>query len=201
MHAFSAYFLHLVDHYGYAGLLVSMVLANIGAPIGSELILPAAGALAATKHLSSIWIAFAVAVFAELAGQTIGYAVGHFGGRRFVQRYGPLIRFHQEEMAKVDRFFAKYGSFAIFICRFVPVIRGIVGIPAGIARMPLLPFYLWTLLGSAGFCGGFMWLGYALGKKAAGTSGTFDKVILIVVVLAIAGAVAYALLQRRRARA
>ena len=156
MHALSTFFLNLVDHAGYAGLFLAMTLANIGAPVGSEIVLPAAGALAATGHLSSVWLAIAIAVAAELVGQSIGYAVGRFGGRPFIDRFGKYVHFHHAEMEKVERFFARYGKFAIFICRFVPVIRGIVGIPAGIAEMPLVPFYFWTFCGSLIFCGGLI---------------------------------------------
>lgn len=159
MHAFTAYSLHLIDHFGYLGLFVAMVLVNIGVPIGSELILPAAGALAATGHLSNVWLVIGIAVCGELAGQSIEYAVGRYGGRPFVDRFGKYVRFHHAELERVDRFFVRWGSFAIFICRLVPVVRGVVGIPAGIAEMPLVPFYLWTAGGSLVFCAFFILLG------------------------------------------
>lgn len=189
MHALSTFFLNLVDHAGYAGLFLAMTLANIGAPVGSEIVLPAAGALAATGHLSSVWLAIAIAVAAELVGQSIGYAVGRFGGRPFIDRFGKYVHFHHAEMEKVERFFARYGKFAIFICRFVPVIRGIVGIPAGIAEMPLVPFYFWTFCGSLIFCGGLILAGNALGAHAGDVIGSIRKyaaVIGVVVIILVA---------------
>jgi membrane protein DedA with SNARE-associated domain len=197
VHAFSAYFLHLIDHFGYLGLYVVMTLGNIGLPVGSELVLPASGALAATGHLSSAWIAIAVAVGGELTGQSIGYAVGRFGGRPFVDRYGKYVRFHHAELERVDGFFRRFGSFAIFICRFVPLLRGVMGIPAGIAEMPLLPFFLWTFLGSLIFCAGFILLGVNLGVHAAAVSEAFRKYALLIVAITVVAIAVYFVVRNR----
>ena len=191
MHGFTTFVLILIDHAGYLGLFIAMVLGNIGAPVGSEVILPAAGALVATGHLSSLWVTIAVAVTAELVGQSIGYAVGYHGGRRAVERYGKYVRFHADELLRVEKFFARWGSFAIFICRFTPFIRGVVGVPAGIAEMPLQKFYLWTFLGSLGFCGGLILLGNALGNhfdRIVPLVHKFSLALLVAVLLVIAAA-------------
>jgi membrane protein DedA with SNARE-associated domain len=188
MHALTQFFIDLLHHAGYGGLFAAMTLANIGAPVGSEIVLPGAGLLAAQGYLSSVWLAIAVAVVAELTGQTASYAIGRFGGRPFIARFGKYMRFHEKELDRVHGFFERYGRFAIFICRFVPVIRGIVGIAAGIAEMPLLAFYLWTFLGSTLFCGGLIWAGYALREHSAAVLGPIGKYTLIaaaVVVLAV----------------
>lgn len=190
--------MHLVDQYGYLGLYIVMTLANIGAPVGSEIILPAAGALAATGHLSSAWIAIVVAVCAELSGQSIGYAVGRYGGRPAVDRFGVYVRFHHAELERVDRFFARWGSFAVFICRFIPVLRGLVGIPAGIAKMPLGPFYLWTFLGSAIFCTVFVLLGSELGAHAGAIGESFRRYALLIAGIVIVALVAFLFLRTRR---
>ncbi len=200
MHALTAFFLNLVDHAGYAGLFVAMTLANIGAPVGSEIVLPAAGALAATGHLSSVWLAIVLAILAELVGQSIAYAVGRFGGRPFIDRYGKYVRFHHRDMERVERFFSRYGKFAIFICRFIPVVRGVVGIPAGIAEMPLGAFYLWTFLGSAIFCGGLILLGAALGTHADQVIDAVKKYALLILGLGIIALVIFLYLQSRRTK-
>lgn len=153
----------LVDQYGYFGLFIALVLGNIGAPIGSELVLPAAGGLTATGHLSNLWLTIVVAVAGELGGGTIGYAIGRFGGEPLLERYGKYIHVTHERLAVMHKFFERYGTFAIFICRFLPVIRGIAAFPAGIAEMNLVQFYLWTFAGSAIFCSGLILLGYSAG--------------------------------------
>ncbi len=199
MHALTAFVLNLIDHAGYAGLFVAMTLGNIGAPIGAEIVLPAAGALVATGHLSNLWVTIALAVAAELTGQSIGYAIGRFGGRPFLDRYGKYVRFHHKEMERVEYFFKRYGKFSIFICRFVPVIRGIVGIPAGIAEMPLGAFYLWTALGSIIFCGGLILLGHALGAHSQQTVEAVRKYGLLVLAVIILGALGFLFVRNRRA--
>lgn len=200
MHALTDFFLNLVHQAGYAGLFVAMTLANIGAPVGSEIILPAAGVAAQKGALSSVWLAIVVAVAAELFGQSIGYAVGRFGGRPFIDRYGKYVRFHHAELEKVHGFFERYGKFAIFICRFVPVIRGIVGIPAGIAEMPLGPFYFWTFLGSLIFCGGLILAGHALGAHAPEVIDGVRKYAIAIAGLLVVAAAVYFIVKNRRAK-
>ncbi len=200
MHAFSAYFLHLIDHFGYFGLYVVMTLGNIGAPVGAELVLPAAGALVATGHLSSPWLAIVAALAGELTGQSIGYAVGRYGGRPFVDRYGKYVRFHHAELERVERFFARWGSFAVFICRFVPFIRGVAGIPAGIAEMPLVPFYIWTFCGSLIFCAGFIFLGLDLGAHASAVGEAFRKYALLIAGVAAIAIALYFIIRSRSPR-
>jgi membrane protein DedA with SNARE-associated domain len=200
VHALTAYFLHLIDHFGYAGLFIAMTLANIGAPVGSEIVLPAAGALVATGHLANLWIAIAIAVAAELFGQSIAYAVGRFGGRPFVDRFGKYVRFHHTQLERVDAFFVRYGKFAIFICRFIPVVRGVVGIPAGIGEMPLSAFYIWTFLGSLIFCGGLVLLGNALGSHAHEVVDTIRKYALLILGMAVVALIAFLLVQSRRTK-
>lgn len=153
----------LVDQYGYFGLFIALVLGNMGFPIGSELVLPAAGGLTATGHLSNLWLTVAVAVAGELGGNTIAYAIGRFGGEPLLERYGKYVHITHERLGMMHKFFERWGTFAIFICRFLPVIRGIAAYPAGIAEMNLVQFYLWTLAGSAIFCSGLVLLGYSAG--------------------------------------
>lgn len=200
MHALTDFFLNLVHQAGYGGLFVAMTLANIGAPVGSELILPAAGLAAQKGALSNVWLAIAVAVGAELFGQSIGYAVGRFGGRPFIDRYGKYVHFHHAELEKVHGFFDRYGKFAIFICRFVPVIRGIVGIPAGIAEMPLLPFYFWTFCGSLLFCGGLILTGNALGVHANEAIDAARKYFVAIIAVIVLAVVAFFVIRNRRAQ-
>ena len=200
MHALTQFFLNLLQSAGWEGLFAAMTLANIGAPIGSEVILPAAGAASAQGILPALPFVVLVAVAAELFGQSIAYAVGYYGGRPFVDRFGRYVRFHHDQLERVEAFFRKYGSFAIFVCRFTPVIRGIVGVPAGIAKMPLPAFYLWTLLGSAGFCGALVLLGHALGVHAHEVIATVRRFGYLIIALAVVAAALFVALQAPRYR-
>lgn len=190
----------LVDHAGYFGLFLAMAIGNVGAPVGSEIIMPAAGALVATGHLHSLAVVIGAAVLGELGGGTAGYAIGRYGGRPFVHRYGHYVLFHEAEMARVESFFGRYGSFAIFLCRFIPVVRGIVAIPAGIARMPLAPFYIWTALGSLGFCSALAYAGELLGKNFDVILPVLHRFSLAVIVLLVVAVGVYFYARRRRVR-
>lgn len=153
----------LIDHYGYWGVFVGLLLGNLGAPVGTEIILPVAGALTATGHLNSLWLTIVVSLAGELSGGTVGYAIGRFGGVPLIERYGRYVHITHDRLVMMHRFFERWGTFAIFVCRFLPVLRGVAAIPAGIAEMNLVMFYLWTFLGSLIFCTLLILLGSALG--------------------------------------
>ena len=190
----------LVDHYGYLGLFIGITLGNVGMPVGSEVLLPIAGALVATGHLNSIALTIAAALGGELTGGTIGYGIGRFGGRALVDRCGKYVGFHRERLDAMDRFFDRWGNFAIFICRFIPMIRGVSAIAAGIAEMELGPFYLWTLLGSILFCGGLVLLGNALGPRLELVLPALHRWAYTILAAAVIVAVALILVSWTRAR-
>ena len=158
------YFLNLIDHAGYAGLFVVMVLGNVGVPVGADFIVPAAGALAATGHLSNVWIAGAVATLGELVGGSILYAVGYVGGRPLVVRYGKFIKCDEKKLDAFTHFYERHGNIVVFACRFIPLVRGFSALPAGVSRMPKLPFLAYTAAGSTVFCFGLVYLGSLFGK-------------------------------------
>ena len=117
-------------------------------------------------------------------------ALGGPGESFFREPEVPFRIVRYERLERIHSFFERWGTFAIFICRFLPVIRGIVGIPAGIAEMNLAHFYLWTFLGSAIFCSGFIVLGYAFGDHLDAILPLIHKgglaALIAVVVLGIA---------------
>lgn len=187
-----------IDHYGYDGLLVVMALGNIGAPIGSEVVLPASGALTATGHLPFLWATILVSVAGELIGGTVGYAIGRFGGRPLIDNFGKYVHLTHANLDRVHRFFEKYGPFSIFICRFIPMIRGIVSIPAGLAAMDLVPFYLWYALGSLGFCGALVGLGYVLGDHVDSLTPLLHKGGYALAIVAVVVMIGIVVVVRRR---
>ncbi len=190
----------LVDHYGYFGLFVALVLGNVGVPIGSEIVLPVAGGLTATGHLSMLWLTIGVAVAGELGGESIAYAVGRYGGVPVIERFGKYVGLHHEHLGRIHGFFERYGTFAIFICRFLPVIRGIAGFPAGIAEMNLVHFYLWTFLGSLIFCSAMIGLGFAFGDHLDALLPLLHRGGLLLAIGAVLAIVAIVLVVRARSR-
>ncbi len=190
----------LIDHYGYLGLFIALVLGNCGVPIGSEIVLPVAGALTATGHLNSLWLTIGVALAGELGGGSVGYAIGRYGGVPIIQRYGKYVHFTQERLARVHGFFERWGNFAIFVCRFLPFIRGVAAIPAGIAEMNLGLFYLWTFLGSLIFCTFLIMLGNAFGAHLGEVIPLLRRGGYFVLGVAVAAVILAIVVRRLRAR-
>lgn len=191
----------LIDHYGYLGLFVGLALGNIGLPIGTEILLPLAGALTVTGHLSNLWLTIVVAVAGELGGGTVGYAIGRFGGVPLIERYGKYIHFTHARLMQVHAFFERWGTFAIFVCRFLPFLRGVAAIPAGVAEMNLALFYLWTFLGSLIFCTFLILLGGALGAHIDAVLPLLRRGGYIVLGVAVVAVVATIFVMRKRASA
>lgn len=206
MEHFSAIVQSLVVHFGYAGLFVVMVLANVGVPTGAEIVMPSAGALAATGHLPPIgtvpgWVIVgAVGTVAELCGGLVLYYVGWYGGLPFVHRYGKYVRFREHELERVHAFYEKHGRSMVFWCRFIPFVRGIAALPPGLSRMQKRYFITYTLLGSAIFCFGLALLGDEAGHNIdAITAYVHDFALAIAGGLAAICVLAFAIWRVRRA--
>jgi len=194
------FFLSVVDQAGYPGLFVVMVLGNCGVPIGAELVVPAAGALAATGHLSSVWLAGLVATAGEVAGGLILYTIGFAGGRPFVVRYGKFFKLDEHKLDRFHDFYQRYGSAVVFVCRFVPLVRGISALPAGVSRMPKRYFLAYTTAGSAVFCFGLVWVGSIFGQHFDEIAPEIHKFSLVAIVAAVAAVVGFAILGYARSR-
>jgi membrane protein DedA with SNARE-associated domain len=191
MEHLSQIFHDLVVHLGYPGLFVVMFLGNIGTPVGTEVVMPTAGALAAKGQFPTIgtlpaWVLVAVVgTIGELCGATTLYAVGHFGGLPFVHRYGKYVGFKERELGHVQAFYRRFGNWAVLLARFVPFVRGVASLPAGLARMPLALFLIFTALGSAIFCFGLAYLGDVAGKNLDAILASLHKAALAIVVAVI----------------
>jgi membrane protein DedA with SNARE-associated domain len=166
-----------------------VVLGNLGMPAALEIVLPTAGGLAAQGHLAAVgsvpgWVVAAVvATFAEFVGTSILYTIGYYGGVPFVRRYGRYIRVTEHEVDRVHAFFARYGRSTVFWCRFVPFVRGLSSLPAGISRMQKRYFLTYTLLGSAIFCFSLAYLGNVAGQNLDSILGVLHKASLLIVVI------------------
>ena len=149
---------------GYLGVAVLMALESACLPIPSEIIMPFAGYLVSTGRFDLALVATAGALGCNL-GSAVAYAVGAYGGRRFIERYGRYVLLDMHELARVDRLFARYGNIVVFVSRLLPGVRTFIALPAGIARMRQLPFHVYTFLGSWPWCFGLAYVGYRLGER------------------------------------
>jgi membrane protein DedA with SNARE-associated domain len=159
---------------GYGGIVLLMAIESACVPLPSEVIMPFSGYLVSTGHFNLNLVAIAGA-FGCLLGSGVGYYVGATGGRWAVERYGRYILIAPDELQTAERFFERWGAPAVFIGRLLPVVRTFIAFPAGIARMRLLPFALYTLAGSYLWCLGLAYAGEQLGHHWAAIGPYFHR--------------------------
>jgi membrane protein DedA with SNARE-associated domain len=182
---------------GYLGVSIAMAIESAMIPLPSELILPYAGFLVSdptkleplTHGPWSFWTVVIVATLGNTVGSVIGYYIGAWGGRPFLERYGKylLIRPHEIELA--DHFFQKYGSATAFFSRLLPIVRTFISFPAGVARMNLFKFIVYSTAGAFLWSTALVWAGVQLGSRWVDIRHAlqpFDLLIAVIVVLLIA---------------
>ncbi len=173
---------------GYFGVFVTMAIESAAIPLPSEVIMPFAGYLAFTGRFTLHGAAFWGAAGCVL-GSLCAYGIAARGGRPFVHRYGRYVLLSQRDLALAERLFGRYGSPIIFFSRLLPVVRTFISLPAGLARMPLGRFTVYTFLGSYPFCFALAWLGHQLGEQWPTLEASFRKYDLIIGAAILAGAV------------
>ncbi|HWE74345.1 MAG TPA: DedA family protein [Stellaceae bacterium] len=149
---------------GYLGIALLMAIESACIPLPSEIIMPFSGYLVSTGRFDLLLVATAGALGCNI-GSSIAYAVGYFGGRPLVEKWGRYILVSRRDLDTVDRFFARFGSVTVFICRLLPVVRTFIALPAGIARMPQVKFQLYTFIGSWPWCFALAYVGEQLGAR------------------------------------
>jgi len=159
----AAWIVAVISAAGYAGVAGLMAIESACVPLPSEIIMPFAGYLASTGRFSLWAVATAGAVGCNL-GSTLAYAVGARGGRKLVERWGRFILLNPGDLDRADHFFQRYGGLAVLIARLLPVVRTFIALPAGIARMPMVPFQLYTFIGSWPWCYALAYAGFVLGQ-------------------------------------
>jgi membrane protein DedA with SNARE-associated domain len=197
----SQFFVSLVAHAGYPGLFLVMILGNIGIPVGTELVVPTAGALSGPgQPLPNVVLSGVVATLGEVVGAGIFYAVGYAGGRPFIERYGKYIGLNLHKLEIAHAFYERHGRKTVFLCRFIPVIRGVSSLPAGISRMQKRYFFVYTAAGSAIWCFGLVLLGSMFAQHMGEIAPYLHKLSLLVVVLVLLalGYLAFRMSRKRR---
>jgi len=192
----------LVVDLGYPGLFLLIVLESTMVPIPSLLVMPFAGFLASRGDFSLPAILVLNSV-AALTGSMLSYALGRYGGKPLLLKYGKYVFVRGKDIEKTEEYFARHGGKTIFIGRFLPVVRHLISIPAGIARMPIPSFAALTVAGASIWGGGLMVLGYWLGENwepVAQKAKRFDLVIAGLVVLGLIAIAARFFLKRKQAK-
>ncbi len=184
----SALIISAISGMGYGGVVLLMAVESACIPLPSEVIMPFAGYLVSTGRFSLQAVAIAGTIGC-LLGSYVAYLVGATGGRQAFERYGRYVLVSHHELEIADRFFERWGSVTVFAARLLPVIRTFIAFPAGLARMQLWRFSIYTILGSYPWCLALAYAGMKLGqhwRDLAPYFHRFDNLIALVLVLAAA---------------
>jgi len=180
---------HLISVTGYWGIFVLMMMESMFFPVPSEAVMPFAGFNISDGSLT--WIGVIVAsTIGSLVGSSISYAIGYWGGKPFVLKFGRYLLLEEKHLILTEQFFQKYGNITIFICRFIPVIRHVVSIPAGIGKMNFFSFLFFTAIGAGAWNLFLAWAGFELRQRWA-TIMHYSHVVDLIILAAILIALAY----------
>ena len=172
---------------GYLGIVLLMAIESACIPLPSEVIMPFSGYLVSVGRFSLVGVALAGAVGCNL-GSIAAYYVGARGGRPLAERYGHYVLVTRHDLELAERWFARYGDWAVFFARLLPVVRTFIALPAGIARMNFVRFNIYTFLGSLPWCYALAYAGMKLGQRWKTLGPYFHRFDTVFMVLLIAGA-------------
>lgn len=160
----SRFVIDMISTFGYSGILVTMAIESACIPLPSEIIMPFSGYLVTTGQFSMLGVTLAGAI-GNVVGSIVAYYAGVWGGRPFVERYGPYVLISHKDLDRADRWFMQYGEAAVFFSRMLPVVRTFISLPAGIARMNFPRFVLFTFLGALPWCYLLAYIGVKMGEE------------------------------------
>jgi len=173
----------VISWLGYPGILILMALESMVFPIPSEAVMPFAGFLIAEGKFTFAGVIF-FSTLGSIIGSLISYYLGALGGRPVLKKYGRYILLNNHHLELTEKFFKTRGEITVFICRFIPVVRHLISIPAGIGKMNLPKFLVFTSIGAAAWNSFLAYLGYIL-MNNWGDVMEYSSVLDIFVILAL----------------
>ena len=177
-----------IDFMGYLGVFFLMLLESCGIPMPSEIIMPFSGFLVAEGKMN-FWAVSFVGAFANLAGSLIAYWIGLKGGRALIEKWGKYILISKRDLDLADRWFMRFGNLTVFFGRLLPVVRTYISFPAGVAKMEIKRFSLYTFAGALPWSILFTWLGVKMGdnwEQIREKLHNFDLAIVALIIIGIA---------------
>jgi membrane protein DedA with SNARE-associated domain len=164
-----AFLQQLFQTIGWGGVVVIMALESANIPIPSEVTMPLAGWMLVEARnmpaLQSLWLGGLYGAIGCTIGSVVSYWLGAWGGRPLVQRYGKYILVHEEDLERADRWFARWGDWAVFVSRLLPIVRTFISFPAGVVRMNFWRFLIFSFVGSFIWCAALAAGGFYFGKN------------------------------------
>jgi membrane protein DedA with SNARE-associated domain len=152
---------HLIEITGYWGVGFLMALESMIAPVPSEAVMPFAGFLICDGKMTFLGVAVSSTI-GSLIGSLLSYTMGYFGGKPFVHWFGRFLFLNVHHLEMTEHFFSRHGGKTVFISRFIPIVRHLISIPAGVGRMHLFPFAVYTIVGACLWNTFLAWCGHRL---------------------------------------
>lgn len=182
----------VINSMGAPGIALLMAVESCNIPLPSEAVLPFAGYLASKGEMGFHQAAFAGAVGCVI-GSIPSYYLGYFGGRKFFEQYGKYLLVSKKDLDDADKWVDKYGDWAFFICRMLPVIRTFISLPAGILKARKRTFFILTFLGSLAWSYLLVYIGVKLGEHLEMLKSIWHKfdIVIILAVLILGGIYIY----------
>lgn len=195
----AAFVISVISQMGYAGIILLMGIESACIPLPSEIILPFSGYLVFQGQMN-LWLVSLAGALGSVLGSLLAYYLGFFGGRHLVERYGRYLLISKHDLAMADYWFDRYGDLTILFGRMLPVIRTFIALPAGIVRMDMKRFIIYTFVGSFLWCLALAELGFKLGQNWRSLGPYFHQLDTLVAFLLIVGAGFYVYRHLRKSR-
>lgn len=177
----------ILDTTAYAGAFILMALESMIAPVPSEAVMPFVGFLVADGKWN-LWLALLATSFGSLVGSLASYGMGFYGGKPLVLKVGKYLLLNRHDLELTERYFnQRQGVLTVFIGRFIPVIRHFISIPAGMGKMPLVPFLLVSVIGATMWNGFLLYCGMRLREHWTVVQKYSHQVDIVIIILAIVG--------------
>jgi len=187
----------IISTLGYAGVFLAMAIESACIPLPSEVIMPFAGSVIAdpasgimqpfSNDIANLLLLSIIGALGNLAGSLLAYWAGARGGRPLVERYGKYVLLSHHDLDVADRWFSRYGRSTVFFTRMMPVIRTFISFPAGISRMNLTQFSIYTFLGALPWSFFLAYVGFKMGENWESLRDYFHKADILIGILIVAG--------------
>ncbi len=197
--AIGGFALYIISILGYAGIFFLMMLESMVVPVPSELVMPFAGFLVIQGNFN-FFLVIVASTLGSITGSLIFYYIGKTGGHTLVEKYGKYVLVDSYDVKKTEEWFKKRGELTVFIARLIPVVRHLISLIAGIGKMEVKKFAVYTVIGAALWNGILTYVGFILGQNWEEVSVYMEQLDIVIVVLIVIGCVyfVYRHLSRRK---